>query len=70
MREIVDKLYIFLWNFEEPELAALRDRRQGETSEWPRPREDLRLKRQIEALASSIVEREQRPEATDEATRG
>lgn len=70
MREIVDKLYTFLWNFEEPELAALRDRRQGETSEWPRPREYLGLKRQIEALASSIVEREQRPEATDEATRG
>ena len=70
MREIVDKLYTFLWNFEEPKLAALRDHRQGETSEWPGPREDPGLKKQIEVLASGIVEDERRSETTDEAIKG
>ena len=56
MREIVDKLYTFLWNFEEPELAALRDHRRDETSEWPGPREDPGLKKQIEVLASGVVD--------------
>ena len=43
MSEIVDRLYrlyTFLRNLEEPELAALRDHRRDETSEWPRPKED------------------------------
>ena len=70
MREIVDKLYTFLWNFEEPELAALRRHREGETSGWPGPKEDPGLKKQIEVLASGIVEGKRRPEATDEATKG
>lgn len=70
MREIVDKLYTFLWNFEEPELAALRDHRQSETSEWARPSEDPGLKKQIEVLASGIVESQRRPEASDGATTG
>ncbi len=69
MREIVDKLYTFLWNFEEPELAALRDHRRGETSEWARPTEDAGLKKQIEVLASGIVESERKPGAIDGAAR-
>ncbi len=70
MREIVDKLYTFLWNFEEPELAALRDHRQGETSGWPGPREDPGLKKQIEVLASGVVKSERRPAATDGPRKG
>ncbi|MDE0103317.1 MAG: hypothetical protein OXN89_13140 [Bryobacterales bacterium] len=70
MREIVNKLYTFLWNFEEPELAALRDHRQGETSEWASPREDPGLKKQIEVLASGIVESERKSGATDGVSKG
>ena len=55
-REIVDKLYTFLLNWEEAELVALRDHRRGETSEWDRPREDPGLKKQMEVLASGVVE--------------
>ena len=69
MREIVDKLYTFLWNFEEPELEALRDHRRGETSEWARPTEDAGLKKQIEVLASGIVESERKSGAIDAAAR-
>ena len=60
----------YLWHFDEPELAVLRDHRQGETSEWASPGEDPGLKKQIEVLASGIVESDQRAEAIDEATKG
>ena len=56
MREIVDKLFTFLWHMEEPELKALRDHRRDDTSEWHRPREDSGLKKQMEVVASGIVE--------------
>ena len=67
MREIVDKLFTFLWNMEEPELAALRDHRRDETSEWHRPREDSGLKKQMEVLANGIVESGGRPGTSDGA---
>ena len=63
MREIVDRLYTFLRNLEAAELAMLRDHRQDETSEWDRPREDPGLKKQLEVVASGIVESERRPGA-------
>ena len=66
IREIVDKLYTFLWNMEEPELAALRDHRRDETSDWAGPREDPGLRKQIEVLASGMVESERRPGASDD----
>ena len=69
MREIVDKLYTFLLNMEEAELAALRDHRRSETSEWDRPREDLGLRKKMEVLASGIVESGRRPDAADGATK-
>ena len=56
MREIVDKLYTYLLNFENLELAALRDHRREETQEWARPREDPGLMKQMEVLASGVVE--------------
>ena len=59
-REIVDKLFTFLLNFEEPELAALRDHRRDETARWHRPREDSALNKQMEVLASGIVESDRR----------
>ena len=59
-REIVDKLFTFLLNFEEPELAVLRDHRRDETSKWDRPREDFGLNKQMEVLASGIVESDRR----------
>ena len=55
-REIVDKLFTFLLNFEEPELAALRDHRRDETSKWQRPREESGLNKQMEVLACGIVD--------------
>ena len=69
MREIVDKLYTFLLNMEEAELAALRDHRRSETSEWDRPREDPGLRKKMEVLASGIVESGRRPDAADGATK-
>ena len=68
-REIVDKLYTFLLYMEEAELAALRDHRRSETSEWDRPREDPGLKKQMEVLANGIVESGRRPDAADGATK-
>ena len=59
-REIVDKLFTFVLNFEEPELEALRDHRRDETSKWHRPREDSALNKQMEVLASGIVESDRR----------
>ena len=56
MREIVDKLYTFLLNMESAESVALRDYRSQETWEWDRPREDPGLMKQMEVVASGIVE--------------
>ena len=56
MREIVDRLYTFLRNIEAAELATLRKHREDETSQWSRPRENAGLKKQIEVIASGIVE--------------
>ena len=64
-REIVDKLFTFLWNMEEPELAVLRDHRRDETSNWHRPKEDSGLKKQMDVLASGAVESGVRPGTTD-----
>ena len=55
-REIVDKLFTFLLNMQETELEALRDHRRSETSKWDSPREDAGLKKQMEVLASGVVE--------------
>ncbi|MCY4559459.1 MAG: hypothetical protein OXF79_24430 [Chloroflexi bacterium] len=57
MREIVDKLYSFLRNMDAAELTMLRAHRQDETSQWHRPREEPGLKKQLEVIASGIVER-------------
>ena len=70
MREIVDRLYTFLRNLEAAELAALRDHRRDETSQWDRPREDPGLKKQLEMAASGIVETGGRPGAADGAAKG
>ena len=69
-REIVDKLFTFLWNMEEPELTAVRDHRRDETSEWHGPREDSGLKKQMDVLASGVVETGGRPGTTDGETPG
>ena len=63
-REIVGKLFRFLWNMEEPELAALRDHRRDETSEWRRPRKEFGLKQQMDGPASGIVGIGARPGTT------
>jgi len=59
-REIVDKLFTFLLNFEEPELAALRVHRRDEIPKWHRSREDSALNKQIEVLARGFVENDRR----------
>ena len=69
-REIVDKMFTFLWNMQEPELAALRGHREDETAEWHRPREDSGLKKQMEVLGSGIVETGGGPGMADGATKG
>ena len=69
-REIVDKLYTFLLNWEDAELVALRDHRRGETSEWDRPREDPGLEKQMEVLASGVVESARGPAAIPGAKEG
>ena len=68
-REIVDKLYTFLLNWDEGELVALRDHRRDETSEWDRPREDPGLKKQMEVLASGIAETGRKSAARKSGTR-
>ena len=70
MREIVDRLYTFLRNMEAAELSMLRGRREDETSQWHRPREDPGLKKQLEVIASGIVETGRRPATADGATKG
>ena len=64
-REIVDKLFTFLLNMQETELEALRDHRRSETSKWDSPREDAGLKKQMEVLASGVVESVRQSAATD-----
>ena len=69
-REIVDRLYTCFRHIESPEMLALGGHRREETSEWDRPREDAGLKKQMEVLASGIVERERKSGTTDGAKRG
>ena len=56
MREIADRLYTYLLNLESTELAALTDHRRQDMADWDRPREDPGLKKQMEVLASGVVE--------------
>ena len=70
MREIVDRLYTFLRNMEAAEMATLRKHREDETSQWSRHRENLGLKKQLEVVASGIVESGGWPGAAGGATRG
>ena len=46
-------------------MEALRDHRRGETSKWDGPREDAGLKKQMEVLASGVVESARQAGATD-----
>ena len=69
-REIVDKLFTFLLNMQEEEMEALRDHRRSETAKWDSPREDAGLKKQMEVLASGIVESARQPAATDGPKKG
>jgi hypothetical protein len=69
-REIVDKLFTFLLNMQETELEALRDHRRSETSNWDSPREDVGLRKQMEVLASGVVENARYPAAIDSAKKG
>ena len=64
-REIVDKLYTLLLNMEETELEGLRDHRRRETSKWDSSREDAGLKKQMEVLASGVVEKARQPAVND-----
>ena len=56
MREIADRLYTYLLNLESTELAALTDHRRQDMADWDRPREDPGLKKQMDVLASGVVE--------------
>ena len=69
-REIVDRLYTYLRNMESLEMLALGGHRREETSEWDRPKEDTALKKQMEVLASGVVETVKTPHATGGATSG
>ena len=69
-REIVERLYTCLRHIESPKLLALGGHRREETSEWDRPREDAGLKKQMEVLASGIVETGKTPPATGGAASG
>ena len=70
MREIVDRLYTFLRNMDDAELTMLRAHRQDETSQWHRPREEPGLKKQLEVIASGIVETGRKPGTAEGATKG
>ena len=71
MREIVDGLYTFAQEHRRGgALAVLRDHRRNETSQWDRPREGRGLKKQLEVVASGIVEAGGRPGTTDGAVKG
>ena len=61
MWEISDRLHTFLLNLESAELAALSDRRRQETEDCERPREDPGLKKQMDVLASGVVEARREP---------
>ena len=56
MREIADRLYTFLLNLQSAELAALSDHRHQDTRDWDRPRYDPGLKKQMDVIASGVVE--------------
>ena len=49
-------LTTYLLNLENTELAALTDHRRQDMADWDRPREDPGLKKQMEVLASGVVE--------------
>ena len=69
-REIVNRLYTWLRNLESPALLELSSHRREETSERDRPREDAVLKKQMEALASGVVETVKTSPATGTTTPG
>ena len=50
MRDIVDKLYTCLMNFESPQFGALCNHRRQDVSEWARPRQEPGLLKQMELL--------------------
>ena len=62
----VHSMYTFLRNMEAAELATLRKHREDETHQWNRTRENPGLKKQLEVIASGIVESERKPGANDE----
>ena len=70
MREIADRLYTYLLNLESTELAALTDHRRQDMSDWDRPREDPGLKKQMEVLASGVVETGMGPDGSPSGTEG
>ena len=51
-------------------MAALSDHRRKEMWEWDRPREDPGLKKQMDVLASGVVETGKGPAATLGAAEG
>ena len=55
MRDIVDKLYTCVVNFESPEFMALLDHQREDMWEWDRPRKDSGLMKQMEVLASGLA---------------
>ena len=61
MREIVDRPYTFLRNLEAAELTTLRKHREDETSQWSRPKENPGLKKQLEVIASDVIESGPKP---------
>ena len=70
MREIADRLYTFLLNLESAELAALSDHRRQDTRDWDRPKEDPGLKKQMDVLASGVVEAGRGPAGSQSGTEG
>ena len=52
------------------ELAALTDHRRQDMSDWDRPREDPGLKKQMEVLASGVVETGVEPDGSPRGTEG
>ncbi len=69
-REIVDRLYTYIRNIDSLEMLALGGHRREETSEWDRPRENATLKKQMEVLASGVVETVKTQHATGGSASG